>query len=57
MCEYCDKVNYGISSLHNEFVLDSKGNESGYFSLKDSHGKEVAKFRFIYCPICGKEII
>jgi hypothetical protein len=35
MCEYCDQVNCAILSLHNEFVLDSKGNEYGYSSLSD----------------------
>lgn len=57
MCEYCDKINYGIISLHHEFSLDTKGNDDGFYSLHNVFGIEVAKFKFIHCPICGRKLI
>ena len=57
MCEYCDRVNLGILSSHNEVSLDTKGTEAeGVFKLYDEHNKYVADFHFPACPMCRKPL-
>ncbi len=57
MCEYCDRVNLGILSSHNEVSLDTKGTESeGVFKFYDEHNKYVADFHFPACPMCRKPL-
>lgn len=57
MCEYCDRVNLGILSSHNEVSLDTKGTESeGVFKFYDEHNRYVADFHFPACPMCRKPL-
>lgn len=57
MCEFCDRINYGIMSMHNEASLDNKNtSDVSVFRLEDQHGKEIGKFQFPACPMCRKPL-
>lgn len=60
MCSYCDRINYGLVSLHNEAALTNKTHKAetdeSIFYLHDESGKEVAMFQFAACPICRRPL-
>lgn len=60
MCSYCDRLNYGIMSLHNEVSLDNKTDkedtDESIFVLFDNSNHELGRFQFPACPMCRKPL-
>lgn len=60
MCSFCDRINYGIMSLHNEVSLsnktDKENTDESIFVLSNNSGKELGRFQFPACPMCRKPL-
>lgn len=60
MCSFCDRLNYGIMSLHNEVALNNKTDkeytDESIFVLSDNSGHELGRFQFPACPMCRRPL-